>query len=180
MLGLLVGLISMSVMMAGFRLSAADAPKLGGPTKLDTVTSVPPKEWTAEKPANRLRSHQYRLPRAKGDAFDGEVVILPDVRETPEKNFERWKLQFEPLTSEKVDRFTVGKAKLARLDARGTWKFKERPFDPKSKEEMRANYRVIWVIFELPDANFQIRFSGPAATVAQYADGFDQWLRAFK
>ncbi|VTS04178.1 hypothetical protein [Tuwongella immobilis] len=160
--------------------------KLGGPTELDSFQSSPPKEWKAEKPANRLRDYQYRLPKAEGEPFDGEVTILPNVRGSVEQNMLRWREQFIPPANQtlesisKMESFQVGKAKVSQMEVNGTWVFKERPFDPKSKEEQRANYSVIWVIFETPNANFQIRMSGPAATVKRYRAGFDQWLRGFK
>ena len=66
--------------------------------------------------------------------------------------------------------------KVALLDMEGTWLYKERPFDPKSKQETRPNSRVISVIFHTDDGNYLIRFSGPAATVNPHAKGFLDWI----
>jgi hypothetical protein len=153
--------------------------------KLDQLTSTAPADWKSEKPANRLRSYQFRLPGAK-DAKDAEVFIFPDLTKTVDENFARYKEMFVPpegMTVEdiaKTAKLMVGKAKVAVLDMEGTWLFKERPFDPQSKQESRPNSRVISVIFTSDDGNYLIRLSGPAATVAQHAKPFFEWIKAFK
>ena len=44
-------------------------------------------------------------------------------------------------------------------------KYKERPFDPKSKEEIKEDYRVVWVIVTEKDETTHLRLSGPAVSV---------------
>src|SRR5262245_27019814 len=112
--------------------AAADEKAKGTPVKLDKLTSVAPPEWKAEKPANRLRSHQFRLPGVK-DAKDAELAIFPDVG-TFEKELPRWKERFDPPEGKtigdisKTERFKAGAAEIAVFDVTGTWRFKERPF----------------------------------------------------
>ena len=67
------------------------------------------------------------------------------------------------------------------LDANGTWKYKERPFDPKSKEELKDDYRVIWAIVldEEMEAT-HIRISGPKETVDKHHPGFLKFLKSLK
>jgi hypothetical protein len=62
----------------------------------------------------------------------------------------------------------------------GTWLYKERPFDPKSKQEARPDSRVISVIFNTEDGNYLIRLAGPKATVDKHAKAFFDWIKAFK
>lgn len=164
--------------------NSADEPK-GTVVKLDKFTSTTPADWKSEKPINRLRSHQFRLPAAK-DSTDAEIYIFPDLTRTVEENFSRYKDQFVPPEGKKVDDIAktamidVGKAKVNILDVTGTWLYKERPFDPKSKQEERANSRVIFVIFTTEDGNYLIRLSGTSATVTQHAKPFYDWIKAFK
>jgi hypothetical protein len=163
---------------------AADESK-GTVVKLDKVSSTTPADWKAEKPANRLRSHQFRLPGAK-DAADAEISILPDLTKSVEENFARYKEMFVPPEGMTVDDFaktaelTVGKAKVHVLDITGAWNYKERPFDPKSKQELRPNSRVISVIFTTADGNYLIRLAGPEPTVASHARAFYTWIKAFQ
>ena len=157
----------------------------GVAVKLDNLKSFTPADWKSEKPLNRLRSYQFRLPGAK-DAKDAEVFIFPDLTNTVEENFRRYKEMFvvpEGKTADdiaKVEKFTVGKAKVNVLEMEGTWNYKERPFDPKSKQETRPNSRVISVIFNTDDGNYLIRLAGPAATVNQHYKGFMEWIKGFK
>src|SRR5262249_21815079 len=129
-------------------LTAADAK--AAEVKLAKLKAPAPAEWTAEKTANRLRSYQFKL---KGtDGHDGELVVFPESPPDPAKTFPRWKATFvvpDGKTTDdisKVSKMEVAGATLHILDASGTWKYRERPFDPKSKEEERENYRVVWVI----------------------------------
>ena len=176
--------------IAGFLLLAsamtcfADEPK-ADVVKLDKFSSATPVDWKSEKPQNRLRSHQFRLPGAK-DAKDAEIFIFPDLTKTVNENFTRYMEMFVPPDGKtvediaKIQKFEVGKVKVNMLDIEGTWLYKERPFDPKSKQENRPNSRVISVIFSTDDGNYLIRLSGPAATVNQHYKGFVEWIKGFK
>jgi len=155
----------------------------GTVVKLDQLSSRTPADWKSEKPANRLRSHQFRLP---GSGKDAEIFIFPDLTKSVEENFERYKEMFvvpEGKTADdiaKVEKFMVGKAKVAVLDMEGTWLYKERPFDPKAKQENRPNSRVISVIFTTEDGNYLIRLAGPASAVNHHFKGFMEWIKGFK
>jgi len=174
---LVIGLLSPQV--------RADDPK-GAVVKLDKLASTTPADWKSEKPINRLRSHQFRLPASMKDAKDAEVYIFPDLTKTVDENFTRYKDMFVPPDGKtvndiaKVANIQVGTAKVAILDMEGTWLYKERPFDPKSKLEERPNSRVISVIFTTDDGNYLIRLSGPKSTVTQHAKAFFDWIKAFK
>jgi hypothetical protein len=177
-------LIPLVVVALADPVRSADEPK-GTVVKLDKFSSTTPADWKSEKPANRLRSHQFRLPAAK-DSRDAEIFIFPDLTKTVDENFARYKDLFvapEGKTLDdisKITKFEVGKARVAVLDMEGTWLYKERPFDPKSKQEERPNSRVISVIFSTDDGNYLIRLSGPKATIGQHAKAFFDWIKAFK
>ncbi len=162
----------------------ADEPK-GAIVKLDKLASTTPADWKPEKPINRLRSHQFRLPAAK-DSKDAEIYVFPDLTKTVDENFARYKDMFVPPVGKTVDdlarvaKIEVGKAKVAILDMQGTWLYKERPFDPKSKQEERPNSRVIFVIFTTDDGNYLIRLAGPKPTVDMHAKAFFDWIKGFK
>ena len=66
------------------------------------------------------------------------------------------------------------------LDVTGTWRYKERPFDPKSKEELRENYRVVWAVIAEKDEASHVRLSGPKAVVDKHYPAFEAWLKALK
>ena len=80
----------------------------------------------------------------------------------------------------KVGKMEIGKAKVATLDVNGTWKYKERPQDPKSKEMLLADYRVIWVVIETEDETTHVRISGPEMVVEKHKKDFEAWLKSLK
>src|SRR5262249_36283895 len=134
----------------------------------------------------QFRLAQFQLPKASGDEQDAEVVIFQNITGSTQANIDRWKGQFIPpegKTTKDVATVTEGKiadAEATILDIHGTYKFKARPFDPNAKEELRPNFRMIGVVFNVKDKPYHIRFVGPAKTVEQYKKGFDEWLKAFK
>ena len=174
--------LSMLVLgLASFATGADDKPVV---VKLDKLKASAPAEWTPEKTANRLRSFQFKL---KGtDGHDGELIVMPESNPEPSKVFPRWKASFivpEGKTAEdisKESKFTIPGATVHVLDASGTWRFKERPFDPKSKEEQRENYRVVWIIVVEEDGATLLRVSGPQETMAKYMPGVEAWLKTLK
>ncbi len=150
------------------------------------MKSIAPADWKSEKPNNRLRSHQFRLAGAKG-ARDAEIFIFPNLTKTVKENFARYKeTMFEAPDGKSLDdvtkeeMFKVGKTKVAVQDVRATWLYKDRPFDPAAKTEVRPNSRVVLVIFSNDNGNYLIRLSGPAATVDAHYQGFIDWIKAFK
>jgi hypothetical protein len=154
--------------------------------KLDELQALAPADWKAEKPANRLRSHQFRLSRAKDDKEDAELSILPNITGTPEKNVQRWKEMFDPPENKtidevsRVDNLKIGPAKATYLDVSGTYLYKDRPFDPTSKTVPRPGYRMFSIMFESADGTHLIRLVGPARTMAAHKQAFDQWLKSFR
>ena len=133
-----------------------------------------------------MRLAQFRLPKVKGDEFDAEVVIFKGIGGSAKSNIERWKSFFIPPEGKTIDDVAkVTEIKIADqnapyLDVQGTYKFKERPFDPQAKEELREHYRMLGVAFDGPKNPYHIRLVGPANTVENYKQGFDDWLKSFK
>ncbi len=166
--------------------SVAGAEDKGTAVKLSGLTGTTPATWKSEKPANRLRSYQFKLPSGDKDTADAEVAVFPESSPDNAKNFARWKDTFVPpegMTIEqaaKTGKLEIGKATAATLDVSGTWKYKERPQDPKSKEMLLPEYRAIWVVIETPDETTHVRLSGPAMVVEKHKKDFDGWLKSLK
>jgi hypothetical protein len=145
-------------------------------------SAMVPAGWTAEKPANRLRSHQLKLPSPDPALAAGELVVFPDSDPNPDKVFPRWAATVEPpdgVTPEanaKRSKSDANGLTLHRLDVSGTWKYKE--FPQAKKEERRPNWRVVWVIAAEKGSATHLRLSGPAAVVEKHLPAFDRWLEA--
>ncbi|MDY3559606.1 hypothetical protein R5W23_000600 [Gemmata sp. JC673] len=159
--------------------------------KLNKLSAPAPAGWKSEKPANRFRTYQFKLPGAK-DHPEAELSVMNESLPGADKNFPKWKNTFavpEGKTADdisKTAKWEVKGATVNVLDVTGTWKYKERPFDPKSKEMLLEDWRVIWVIVEEKDAKGEplethhLRLSGPSVTVAEHAKAFEDWVKAFK
>lgn len=176
------------VLLAGTGRSADEKPVV---VKLNKLSAAVPAGWKSEKPANRLRTYQFKLPGAK-DHPEAELTVMNESLPGADKNFPKWKNTFvvpEGKTADdlsKTAKWDVKGATVNVLDVTGTWKYKERPFDPKSKEMLLEDWRVIWVIVEEKDAKgdpletHHIRLSGPAVTVGEHAKAFEAWVKALK
>src|SRR5262245_34710320 len=105
----------MNTLMLYLAVFSADDPK-GATVAFGKLSATPPGEWKVEKPANRLRSHQFKLPSPDGNFADAEVIVLPQGKPDPEKVFPDWKKQFTPPDGKtlddvaKTDKWTVGAA----------------------------------------------------------------------
>jgi hypothetical protein len=145
-----------------------------------------PATWKAEKPANRLRSHQFKIASADKDFADAEVIILPQSQANPEKVFPSWIKSYEPPDGNTIDdvtkktKETIGKATVHRVDVSGTWNYRERPQDPKSKLEVRPESRTIWLIVVVGEDAWHVRLAGPQKVVAAADIEFSKWYRSVK
>ncbi len=154
--------------------------------KFGKLSATAPAGWKSEKVANRLRSHQFKLASPLKDFADAEVIAMPDSNPDPAKSFPRWKESFVPPEgktaddSAKVSKFEVNGMTVHVLDITGSWKFKERPFDPSSKEVLKPEYRVIWAIVIVGDDATHLRLSGPMAVVEKFQPDFEKWIKSAK
>lgn len=180
-----VALFLAVVVTVGSHPPLACAQDKGTVVKLTKLSGTTPADWKSEKPANLLRSYQFKIAGEKDEA-PAEVAIFPESHPNPEKTFPRWKAMFVPPDGKTVDdiskttKWDVKGATVTVLDVTGTWKYKERPQDPKSKEMLLDNYRVIWVIIDEKDEATHIRFSGPAETVGKHMKAFEGFVKGLK
>ncbi len=171
------------LLVAALAVSADDKPK---PVEVSGLKADAPASWKAEKPANLLRSHQFKLASADKGFADAELTVSPKSSDNVTKKFDEWKAQFTPPDGKKAEdvtktsEFKIGEVKVHILDVTGTWKYKERPFDPKSKEEIKPEYRAVWVIVVGKDDTTHLRLSGPQGVVEKHYPEFEKWLKALK
>jgi hypothetical protein len=153
---------------------------------IDGMQARAPAEWKEEAPANRMRYAQFRLPKARGDDQNAELIIFKGLGGSADANIKRWKDQFQPPAGKTIDdvarveQIKVGDRPATYLDVRGTYLFKAQPFNPNAKVEKRPDYRMLAVHLDGKNDVYHIKLTGPANTVAHYKQGFDDWLKAFK
>ena len=154
--------------------------------KLGTLSATAPATWKSEKPNNLLRSYQFKLPSGDPAFADAEVAVYKEASPKVEEKFAEWKATFMPpegMTIDdiaKVSKYEVGTATSHVLDITGTWKYRDRPRDPKSKEELKPDYRAVWVILRDKEETTHIRLSGPMTVVEKHVADFEKWLKSAK
>jgi len=158
----------------------------GADVVIDGMKSTAPPTWKAEKPANRLRSYQFKLPHAAGDKEDAELFVMPEQPGTLADNLSQWKELFLlPPGKPKSDvlkegKLTVGKATLHTLDIQGTYHVKNIPIEVGVKE-VKPDWRMLAVLWESKDTKLaSIRLIGPSKTVEAHKAKFDDWVKKFK
>jgi hypothetical protein len=168
---------------------AARADEKGTVIELDGLKSQAPAHWKAEEPSSRMRTYQIRIPKAKDDKEDAELVIFyfgPGGGGSVEDNLKRWKGMFLPPEGKKIDdvakveKGKAGSVDVTTLDVQGIYLYKDKPFDPNAKTEKKADYRMIGVVYESPKGPYFLRMVGPAKTVGENKKAFDDWLKNFK
>lgn len=182
-----LSLLAVPAALLALTLAAAQAAddKKGTEIVLDDLKSAPPATWKSEEPSNKMRFAQFKLPKAKDDKEDAELVIFKGLGGAADANVKRWKEQFLPPTGKsiddvaKVENMKVGGYDATYLDVSGTYKFRKAPFDPNAKEERLPNYRMLAVHLEGKDI-YHIKLTGPEKTIAEHKKGFDDWLKGLK
>ena len=157
----------------------------GKEIEVDGMKAAIPGSWQQEKPENRLRYLQFKLPKVKDDKEDA-VLIVTKIGGSAEENIKRWKAQLIPPEGKslddavKVTEIKIGGVKAPYLDGSGTYKDNPQPFNPQSKTINRPNYRLLAIHYEGKDDPYQFKLYGPADTVANYKQGLEDWLKSLK
>jgi len=163
--------------------------KKGVLVEIDGLKSTAPANWKSEEVTTKFRTHHFRIPHVADDKNDAELTIFffgTGSGGSADANVKRWKGMFIPPEGKKIDdvakleNFKVGNVDVTYLDVQGTYKFKERPFDPAAKEELRPDHRMLGVVFESPKGPYFFRLVGPAKTVTENKKSFEDWVKGFK
>ena len=186
--GLVVAIAGVAPLLA-LRADDKKEEKKGAVVEIDGLKSAVPADWKQEEVTSKFRSHHFRIPHVPDDKTDAEMMIFffgAGSGGSADANVKRWKSMFIPPEGKqiddvaKVDSFKVGNVNVTYLDVQGTYKFKERPFDPAAKEELRPDHRMLGVVFDSPNGPYFFRLVGPAKTVEHNKKAFEDWVKGFK
>jgi hypothetical protein len=188
MRAVVAGSLIIGFVVTGFNFSApvCAGQNQGTEVKIGSRKAIAPADWKKVKPANLLRSYQFQLPGVQ-EGQEAELAVFPESHPDPEKNFPKWKGQFVPPVDKTIDDLTQttkwdlnGATAHVLIVTGGTWKYKSAPQDPRAKEILLDNYRVIWVIVVDKDEATHIRLSGPIATVEKHQAAFEKFIKSLK
>jgi hypothetical protein len=137
-----------------------------------------PKGWQRMRPSSLLFAAQFRIPRARHDKEDGELVLFQfeDEKGGPVSDIvERWYAQFSQpdgraskeaavVTTRAVNRLTV-----KTIDLSGSYRPQMGPMEHVSK----AGYRLLAAVVDGDGERWYWRAVGPAKTIEDAQKGFD-------
>jgi hypothetical protein len=136
-----------------------------------------PAGWKRVQPKSGIVETEFAIPSA-GDAPAGRMTVM-GAGGSVQANVDRWYGQFtQPDGAATKDKAVSKTLKIAdctvtMVDVSGT--YKDSPAGPFAggKTIDRPGYRMLAAIVETPaSGSYFLKFYGPAATVATYADGF--------
>ena len=143
-----------------------------------------PPSWKAQ-PRRPMRAETYTVPRASGDAEDGECAVFyfgPGQGGGVDANVKRWIGQFEapgggPADKlAKISKGTVSGLPVTRIDVKGTYKTSGGPMMQATGS--KPGYRLLGAIVEGPEGAIFFKFTAPVRTAEAQQGSFEALLKS--
>jgi hypothetical protein len=154
------------------------APPAGGGVAADRFAA--PEGWQVETPSGSMRLLQFRLPRADGDARDGEVVVFGNPMGDTKANLDRWRGQFQEIVSGKdsLEEIAAGeKGRIHLLDITGKFGGGMSPVAGAHGGDSGAGEtRMIAAVVEVPAGTYYVKTLGPPATMGKWAKSIRSFI----
>jgi hypothetical protein len=157
---------------------------LASPLQSGSLAYTPPGEWKSRPAASSMRVAEFVVPRAQGDAEDGEVIVyfFGGTGGSVDANVQRWIGQFQQPQGAPADgkrtTFAVGDLKVTTVDVSGTYVAEVRPGS--AERHNKPNFRMRAAVVETPRGPYFVKFTGPAKTVAAASSAFDGFIRSLR
>lgn len=161
----------------------APPPPAAGDPKWDV-----PKDFVETPPANPMRRAQYTLPRAEGDAEDGEIIVNyfgPGQGGALAANLDRWRGQFTnpdgtPLAPDaaKTETFEAGKLKVTLLDVSG--RMGPSTMTGAASGAPKDNFRMLAAMVETAKGPWFFKCTGPQKTMEKHAESIRTMLKSVR
>ncbi len=145
-------------------------------------------DWKPVPPDRPTRKAQFVLPRAEGDAEDGELVVFyfgPGEGGGVQDNLMRWRGMFtqpdgSPLPEDHgtSETFEAGGLRVTLLDVSG--RYAPAPMPGMGATPPRDNFRMLAAVVETPGGPWFFRATGPAATMSRHREAFRSMLASVK
>lgn len=137
-----------------------------------------PSRWVQAAPKSRMRVASYTIPKAKGDAEDGELAVFyfgPNDGGGVEANMKRWIDQFsgvEPTAIDRSERSVAGLKQHHIEIAEGTFSSGM----PGGPTQPKPGFALLGAIVESPSGSYFFKLTGPKSTVQAARPEFRQML----
>lgn len=144
------------------------------------LTWVDPAAWRRRPPSSPMRTAEYGVPGAEGEAECTVSTFGAGQGGTVEANIDRWVRQFEPDDASKAERTTreVGPLRVTIVELAGTFRGMTMPgAEPAATKKQQ---RMRGAIVETSSGPWFIKLTGPDATVKAARADFDALVGSLK
>ena len=171
-----------------------DAAPVAAPAASSSRTKTPngisfeaPPAWNVQVAPRPMRDAQMRIPRAEGDAKDGELVVYyfgPGQGGSVESNVERWYTQFEQPDGSpskekaKIETRQVGGLRATVVELSGRYVAAITPGAPEKYDE--PGWKLFAAIVETAKGPFFFKGVGPERTIAAARPALDALLASVR
>jgi hypothetical protein len=161
---------------------SAPAPKATALPPVE-ITWVDPPEWKRSERPNPMRKATYVVPRAAGDAEDGEVGVFyfgPGQGGGIEANVDRWVKQFKDVPPDRVKREDrKANGLLTHLIEVESGTFNANVMGH-GAEKLKKDYALLGAIVEAPSGAYFFKMTGPKKTVTGAKKAFNALIESVK
>lgn len=147
-----------------------------------------PEGWQEHPPSRAFRAAEFTIPRAEGDAEDGQLIVYyfgPGQGGGIEDNLARWRSMFSTADGQPVaddaashENFEANGLAVTTIDVQG--RYADMMSRPNQSGPTTEHYRLLGAIVETPDGNWFFKGVGPANTMSANRDGFMEMLKAIR
>ena len=146
-----------------------------------------PTGWVSKPPASSMRVADFTLPKAAGDAEDGQLAVyfFGGTGGSVQANLDRWISQMtqpDGKASKDVAKTTTMKTKsglaVTIVDLPGTYVAE---VTPGSAERFnKPGFRLRAAVVETPEGPYFVKLTGPAKTIAQWDASFVAFVSSIR
>jgi hypothetical protein len=144
-----------------------------------------PAEWISEQPSSKMRTAQYKLPKAAEDKEDASLVVYyfgASQGGSVSANIDRWINQMEQpdgtaaKDKAKTSTLTINGLKVNTIDLTGTYTAEMAPGS--SERHNDPNYRLRAAVIETPKGHYYLKLIGPQKTVDRWEQAVDAFIKS--
>jgi hypothetical protein len=151
---------------------AKQAPAAPPPGVLSLDRFKAPEGWQTAPLSSAMKIAQFRLPRADGDAKDGQVDVYGNRMGDTDANIARWRGQFTEVAKDRdgLETITEGlRGKITLLDITGKFSGGMTPGAGGAPAAAEAEVaRMLAAVIDLPDGTGYVKATGPVNTIAKW------------
>ena len=165
-------------------LGLAFAAVLAASAQSATLHFTAPKDWTVKPSSSSMRVAQYGLPRAAGDAEDGELIVyfFGGQGGSVQANLDRWVAQMEQpdgkpsKAAATTEALMVSGMKVTVLDVSGKYVAEMTPGS--QTRYSKPGFRLKAAVVETAGGPYFVKLTGPAKTVERWNAPFTTFLKS--